>query len=164
LAKLLAVASPEIGWAAQLAKHTGLRQGDLLRLAWSNVSDTHIEIATGKSRNRRAALIPMHSALRELLRAIPKRASLVLTNSRGLPWRGFGSSWNKAMKDAGLDSHDLHFHDFRGTFATVVYGKLETKEIAQTLGWSEQRVERIIERYVNRETILRDRIARMDSR
>ena len=127
LARLLAVAAPEIGWAAQLAKYTGLRQGDLLRLTWNNISDNHIEIATSKSRKKRHALIPMHAPLRALLRAIPKRATVVLTNSRGLPWRGFGSSWNKAMKEAGLDGQDLHFHDFRGTFCTVIYGALTSR-------------------------------------
>lgn len=40
----------EIALAVELAAHTGLRLGDLLRLSWSHVGDDAIIYATGKSR------------------------------------------------------------------------------------------------------------------
>lgn len=114
--KLCAVASPEIGWAVRLAALTGQRQGDLLKMAWSHVGTHSIEFTTGKSGNRRTVIIPIYQELRTLLDSIPKRATTILTNTDGRPWRsGFGSSWNKALKKSGLK---LHFHDLRGTAAT----------------------------------------------
>jgi integrase len=84
----------------------------------------------------------------------------VLTSSEGRPWgSGFGSSWNRTVRRTGLDRH---FHDFRGTFATKVYlTGLSVREIAEILGWSEDRVEAILKRYVKRDEVLKDLIARM---
>lgn len=46
----MAVAEPEMKLALVLALHTGQRQGDLLRLAWSNYNGTHLSLRQGKSR------------------------------------------------------------------------------------------------------------------
>ena len=141
---------------------TGLRQSDLLKLSWTHVGELAIERRTGKSSGRRTAVIPLYGELKTLLASIPKRATTILTNTAGLPWRsGFGSSWNKAMIAAKEDV--VHFHDARGTTATRLYlADFMIREIAVMLAWSEDKVERIISRYVNRDAILRDRIRRMD--
>jgi integrase len=164
LDQLCASASPEIGHAARLAACTGLRKGDLLRLAWSRVGDLAIDLKTGKSRGRRSVLIPVTAGLRAVLAGIPKRASTVLTNTHGKPWRGgFGSSWADAVDRAGLADRDLHFHDLRGTAATNFYrAGFTSREIADILGWSPERVEQLIDRYVKRDELLRDRIRRLE--
>jgi len=59
IAQLKAVCRPEFAWAVDLATHTGLRLGDLLRLSWSHVGEHTIEISTGKSNHRRTAIIPL---------------------------------------------------------------------------------------------------------
>lgn len=164
LALLYGHASPEVANAARLGSLTGLRQSDLFKLAWSHIKENGIEIATGKSRGKRIALIPITRELRQLLNVLPRRSTVVLTNSEGRPWKGFGSSWNKAMKESGLGESGLHFHDLRGTAATNFFrAGFTTREIAQTLAWSEEKVERLIDRYVKRDEILRDRIRRMNS-
>ncbi|MDO8913392.1 MAG: helix-turn-helix domain-containing protein [Phenylobacterium sp.] len=57
----------------------------------------------------------------------------------------------------------LHFHDARGTFATKAYlAGFKPTEIAELLGWSADKVERIIDRYVNKNALLRDKIRRLD--
>lgn len=156
-------ASPEVGMAARLAALTGLRHSDLFKLAWSHVGENAIEFTTGKSRGVRRALIPLTRDIRKLLKTIPRRSTIVLTNSDGKPWRGFGSSWNTAMKASGLSETELHFHDLRGTAATNFFrAGFTIREIAQTLAWSEEKVERLIDRYVKRDEILKDRIRRMD--
>jgi integrase len=162
VAKLEANASDEIVWALRLACLTGLRQSDLLRLSWSHVGDLSVEITTGKSRHKRTAIIPLYTELRTLLSAIPKRATTILTNQDGQPWKsGFGSSWNKAMVATG--EADLHFHDARGSFATKAYlADFSIREIAELLAWSEDKVERIINRYVKKNALLLDRIRRLD--
>src|SRR6516162_3064777 len=86
IAHIKQTCSVEIAHAVDLAAHTGLRLGDLLRLSWSHVNEDAIVIATGKSRQRREAIIPLYDALRAVLAAIPKRSPTILTNSKARPW------------------------------------------------------------------------------
>jgi len=140
-----------------------LRQSDLLKLTWVQVTDLAIERPTGTSKGRRTALVPLYKALKDFLKTIPKIGPTVLTNSRAQPWKGFGSSWNKVMHASGLNERGLHFHDLRGTAATKLFmANLTIREIAQILAWSEDRVVRLIARYVKRDEILRDRIRRIN--
>jgi hypothetical protein len=165
LAKLAKTSSKEITWAAKLAGETGFRQADLLKLSWGHVGDHAIEIKTGKSRRRKTATAPITAETRKLLAEIPRRSTRILTTTEGNPWKGFGSSWNKAMKAAGLSEGGLHFHDLRGTAATRFYlAGFTVREIAETLAWSEDRVERLIDRYVKRDEILKDRIRRLEAK
>jgi integrase len=153
IAQLKATCSPEIGFAMDLAAHTGLRQGDLLRLAWSHIGDDSIAIPTGKSRGRREAWVPLYDDLRAILESIPRRSTMVLTNSHAAPWTrdGFGSSFNKAKIAAGMQDRNLHFHDLRGTAATRFYtANIPQRAIAEIMGWEEEHVARIMRRYVGR--------------
>ena len=159
--------SVEIAHAIDLAGHTGLRLGDLLRLSWSHVEDDAIVLTTGKSRHRREAVIPLYGALREVLARIPKRATTILTSSKRRPWTadGFGSSFNKAKIDAGMNDLDLHFNDLRGTAATKFYiAGFTMREIAETLAWEEANVEKIIRRYVGRAAAIKARIKKLEAR
>jgi len=162
LQALAKIASKEVMWAARLAALTGLRQGDLLRLSWNHISDLSIEIRTGKSRRKpKTTLIPLYGELRQLLAEIPKRGPMVLTTTKGRPWKsGFGSSWQDDVQKAGIDKH---FHDLRGTAATKMYlAGLTVREIAVMFTWSETYVEELINRYVKKDELLRDRIRRID--
>ncbi|MCL2715790.1 MAG: tyrosine-type recombinase/integrase [Alphaproteobacteria bacterium] len=142
---------PEIIHAVDLACCTGLRLSDLLAVSWSHVSEHAIFFATGKSRGRRNAIIPMSDEVKEVLDRIPKVSTTILANSYGRPWtaNGFGTAFDRAKKSAEMGERDLHFHDFRGTAATKFYlSGLSVRLIAEILAWSEARVERIIRRYV----------------
>lgn len=167
LAKLEAVASPEVMWATRLAVLTGLRQDDCRGMLWSEVGELAIETETNKSERARSqkpkkiALIPMYGELRELLESIPRRSENVLTNTYGEAWRsGLSDSFADAAKRAGVDKH---FNDLRGTAATRLYqAEFPLREIAEIMGWEESSVEKIIKRYVRRDALLRDRIRRLD--
>jgi len=159
-------ASHEVMWAARLAGLSGLRRGDLLRLTWADVHENFLEVGANKSRQRggaiqRTSLVPVYSELRAHMAVIPRRSTVVLTNSAGQPWSGgFGSTFAKAKAAAGL-SH-LHFHDLRGTAATRFrLAGFTDKEIAETLAWSEGKLKGIIDRYVRRDAVMRDRIERL---
>lgn len=155
--------SLEIALAVDLAAHTGLRLGDLLRLSWSHVGEDAIIITTGKSGHSREAIIPIYDKLRELLDGIPRRSPVVLTNSRGRPWSGFNASFGKAKQKAWPDGKDLHFHDLRGTAATKFYiAGLSEREIAEIMGWEEESVSRIIRRYVDRQAAIKERIRKLN--
>jgi integrase len=167
IAQMKETCSTEIAHAVDLASHTGLRLGDLVRVAWSHVGDEAIVLTTGKSRHRREAIIPLYGALRNALARMPKRATTILTNSRHRPWTadGFGSSFNKAKIDAGMSERDLHFNDLRGTAATNFYiAGFTMREIAETLGWEESSVEKIIRRYVGRAAAIKARIKKLETR
>jgi len=161
--------SEDVALAVDLAGHTGLRLGDLVRVAWSHIDEDlgAIVLTTGKSRQRREAVIPLYPALRDVLARIPKRATTILSNSRRRPWTadGFGSSFNKAKIDAGLAERDLHFNDLRGTAATKFYiAGFTMREIAETLAWEEASVEKIIRRYVERGAAIKARIEKLKAK
>jgi integrase len=165
IARVKRVCTAEIWHAVDLAAHTGLRIGDLLRLSWSHVGADAIVITTGKSKRRREAIIPLYDDLKKVLDRIPKRATTILTNSRHRPWTtdGFGSSFNKAKAAAGLADANLHFHDLRGTAATRFYvAGLQERVIAEIMGWEEEHVARIIRRYVDRHAATKAIIHRLN--
>ena len=134
----------DISHAVDLASHTGLRLGDLIRLSWSHIGEDAITITTGKSKHRRTAIIPLYDALRDALSRIPKRSPTVLTNGRHRPWtvNGFGTAFNRAKIAAGLNDRNLHFHDLRGSAATRFYvAGLSERVIAEIMAWEEEYVQ-----------------------
>jgi integrase len=161
IAQLKQTCAPEIAHAVDLAAHTGLRQGDLLRLCWSHVRDDEIVIATGKSRGQQEAVVPLYDDLRDALARIPRRSTVILTRGQGQPWREFKSAFSRAKNAAGLKH--LHFHDLRGTAATRFYiAGLSIRTIGEILGWSEDNVEKIIRKYVARGTATRAAIRQLN--
>jgi integrase len=165
LAAIKKVATPEVADAVDLAVMTGLRRGDLLRLSWSHVHENEIRIPTNKSGQRVPARIPIYADLRALLARIPKRSPTVLTNSKGRPWKtgdGLGTAFIRARAKAGIGD-DLHFHDLRGTAATKFYlARLDKRVIAEILGWTEDSVENIIRKYVDRAAATKEVIRQLD--
>ncbi|WP_322995428.1 site-specific integrase [Castellaniella sp.] len=156
-------------WLARmidLAATSGLRLGDLVRLAWSHIGEHEIEIRTNKSRQRIAVLIPIYADLAAVLKAIPRRAPLVLTydaTHRPVTPEGFNTAWHRAWQKAGMGDRDLHFNDLRGTAVTRFYlAGLTVREIAEIAGWTEESVNRIIRRYVGRSAAVKTRIAQID--
>jgi integrase len=166
IAKIKQHCTPEIAHAVDLAAASGLRLGDLLRLSWSHIQDDAIGIATGKSRGRREAIVPLYDGLREVLARIPKRSTTVLTNKSGRPWSSnvnFSTTFGRARDVAGLDG--LHYHDLRGTAATRFYpAGLSMRVIAEIMGWTEASVENIIRKYVDRAAATKAVIRLLDKR
>jgi integrase len=153
VAKIKQHCTAEVAHAIDLAAATGLRRSHLLKLAWSHIHEEkgYIELVGMGNRHKRPGIIPLYDGLREVLVRIPKRSPVVLTNSRGRPWKdGFGVMFNLAKIDAGIGS-ELHFHDLRGTAATRFYvAGLSERVIAEIMGWTEENVAKIIRKYVDR--------------
>jgi integrase len=167
LGKIAGNPSEGIGFAIDLAAHTGLRLGDLLRLSWSHIGENEIIITTGKSRHRRTAIIPLYDDLRQFLATIPKRSTTVLTNVRRRPWtaNGFGTAFNRAKIAAGMNDRDMHFHDLRGTAVTKFYIiGLSERVIAEIMAWEEAHVTKIIRRYVDRAAATKELIRQINER
>jgi integrase len=163
IACIKAAGGAEIGHAVDLAAHTGLRRGDLLRLSWSHIGADAIAIPTSKSKGKREAVIPLYDRLRDVLARIPRQSPIVLTNPKGRPWTdgAFSAAFNRAKIAAGIEG--LHFHDLRGTAATRFYvANIRLRSIAEIMGWEEEHVERIIRKYVDRSASVRALIRQLN--
>lgn len=141
------VASAELQFALIVALWTGQRQGDLIRLAWSQYDGTYIRLRQGKTKAR--VIIPVGSVLKAALdaRRPEKPEGAILRNSRGAAWTGdgFRASWGKAVDKAELGDLDLRFHDLRGTAVTrLALSGCTTPQIASITGHSEKDAENIL--------------------
>ena len=157
----LKVAPIELQRALIIALHTGQRQGDILRLAWTGYDGSAITLRQGKSRRRgvEAPLItvPCTVALRRVLDAIPRVSPLILTTKSGRAFkkRYFAELWDRAAKAAGIV--DLHFHDLRGTAITMLSeAGCTPQQIAPVTGHSIKTITVIIDRYLARTRGLAD--------
>lgn len=157
----LAVAEPEMQLALVLALHTGQRQGDILRLAWTNYSGTHLALHQGKSRRGgklgRKVTIRCTKALQATLDGLEKRSTLILTTKTGRAFkkRYFADQWEKTCKAAGIE--DLHFHDIRGTTVTMLFqAGCNLGEIVSITGHSLRRAQEILDKYLARTSTMAD--------
>lgn len=185
-----ASSSPEISVVAPLACLVGLRLDDLHTLLWSEIGEAAITKVTKKGRGKRTAVIPLLAETRKLLadirsQQIARHAELtaravrlgrtppdlpltVLANTFGRPWRYSGLVARVGeTKAAATPPIKKHLHDARGTFATRLRkAGLTAPEIADALGWDEDRVERLLTVYVDRNTIVQgiaERIQRLEA-
>ncbi|MDP3550650.1 MAG: tyrosine-type recombinase/integrase [Novosphingobium sp.] len=162
----------------RLARLTGLRLGDLVRLTWEQVGEKAIVIDRTRKRKRRA-VIPILPELRALLKQleakIPKdkdehgkrtgpqrRTGPVLRNSRGEGWgeSGVKSVWQR-VKPEGFDRV---LHDLRGTYVTfLATHRLTDQEISRIVGWTSQRIAEIRARYVDEERVIVSLVDRLSA-
>ncbi|WP_431197383.1 hypothetical protein, partial [Streptococcus pneumoniae] len=71
---------------------TGQREGDLIRLRWSDYDGTYIRLTQrktirhGKVAKAKRVTIPVSPVLKTYLDSMKRGGPLVLTNSRAKPW------------------------------------------------------------------------------
>ncbi len=174
---------PHIWDGLRLAALTGLRREDLVTLTWSQVGEFAIQKRTlkrsaGRRRYMTMPRIPALDALLEELRSRSRKDGVetVLVNSYGESWSGdgFGGSFNRVRDEAGIVHVDdetgektkKHLHDVRGTFCTqlITVSDFTDREIADTMGWSPERVSGIRRVYVDQSKVviaLAERIQRV---
>ncbi len=148
IAAFSAVASKELQFALLLALWTGQRQGDLVKLMWTQYDGTHIRLKQGK--RKKHVVIPVAGPLKLAMdaRRPPKPEGTILLNTSGEMWTsdGLRTSWGKAFDKANLADFDLHFHDLRGTAVTrLAIAGCTTPQIASITGHSMKDVERILQ-------------------
>lgn len=122
----MANAPLEMQRALILALHTGLRQGDILKLCWTNYDGQSLTLSIGKNGRgglkARPVSIPCTQSLRTMLDGMERTQAVILTTATGRPFtkRVFWGQWREAMKAAGMEGSPLHFHDLRGTAITML--------------------------------------------
>ncbi|KKC31037.1 tyrosine-type recombinase/integrase [Devosia psychrophila] len=147
------VAPREMQRALILALHTGQRQGDLLKLVWTNYDGSRISLRQRKGAQR--VTVPCTQALSRMLDGMERSAMVILSTKTGRPWaaRYFKRQWEEASKAAGIT--ELHFHDLRGTAVTMLAeAGCSVPEIASITGHTLKSVHGIIERYLARTATL----------
>jgi hypothetical protein len=161
------VASLILQWALVLATETGQRQGDLLALPWiawdtnPTVGAPQGWISLTQAKTGQKVDIPVTARLSSVLRKIPRRGPIILTNPQGRPWRddAFRRAWGAASKKAGIGKKialgngtpeaDRTFNDLRGTAITrLAEAGCTELEIAAITGHSFASVHRILEHYL----------------
>jgi integrase len=150
----MASASVEMQRALIIALHTGQRQGDILRLSWGNYDGK--AIALRQSKTGRKVEIPCTRALKAMLDGMPRTDAVMLTTASGRPWTGknFRKQWLAACRKAKVPA-ELHFHDLRGTAATLLAEAGATvPQIASITGHSLKEVSSILEKYLSRTSVL----------
>jgi integrase len=105
-------APPELWWVAAVALYSGQRQGDVLRMKWSDIRDGHMSVVQEKTGTH--VEVPIHRDLAVVLASIPKRSIFILTSSKAAPWTGdgFRTSWGRMAERLKLDA-GLVFHGLR---------------------------------------------------
>lgn len=127
---------------------TGLRQGNVLKLEWSqvNLELRHAWIHGAQSKNRRPIAVPLNDiAMATLKRQIGKHPQRVFTYL-GNPLKAANTrAWGLALKRAGIE--DFRWHDLRHTWATWQrQAGTPTHELQRLGGW---RTGSMVERYAH---------------
>lgn len=150
-ARFVACAPMHLHLALLLALWTGQRQGDLLRLTWTQYDGKVVRLQQGKTGAR--VVIPVGKPLKVALDELSGRAGQILLNSEGKPWTadGFRSSWRKACANAGISG--VTFNDLRGTSVTrLALAGCTEPEIATITGHSLRDVRSILDaHYLHRD-------------
>jgi integrase len=142
------------------ALDTGARQGELLKLRWSDIDFEegvikNVTSYKGKTVQRRE--VPLTGRLRAVL--LDLKAKPGVAAYRRSPITGnkpdsslvfsiasnVQNSWREARKDANLEH--IRFHDLRHTAATRLAQKMQLALVGQVLGHSDPKT---TNRYVNR--------------
>lgn len=136
--------SPELWWAVALALYTGQRQSDVLKMARTSTKNGLIRVVQEKTGT--PLWLPQHKDLQSILEQIPLRATTILTNTRGAPWRsGFKSRFVKEMdrkvfKD--LKGRRLVFHGLRKSAVVMLLeAGCTDAEVGAVTGQSRQMIE-----------------------
>lgn len=125
-AAVLALAPDTIGLAMLLALYTGQRQGDLLRLKWSDIRDGAIHVQQSKTGKRLA--ITLHSDVKRVLgrcwllpRGGRDGGEYVISSGRGTRYssEGFRAMFTRVQRAYEMGGGTRwRFHDIRALAAT----------------------------------------------
>jgi integrase len=132
-------APPALSLPFAIARWTGLRQGDILKLTKDAYDGKTIRVITAKRRIHVAVPIPedLQKMLNDRLK-LP--GSVLCVNSRGEPWTesGFRASFFKLIRKLAKDGKvgkGLSFHGIRSTVATELReAGVDLRTIADLLG------------------------------
>ena len=140
LAALLAAAGCGVvaSWlvpAIIIAVHTGLRQGELLRLKWTDLAPA-LQLATiPLTKNNEVKYVPLNAEVQAALASLPRHGATVLAWPWGEPISRITlyCAFQRALAAAGIT--DFRWHDLRHTFAShLVMAGVDLHTTGELLG------------------------------
>jgi integrase len=93
-----------------------MRFGEIVGLEWGDVDLKRRQVRVVDSKNNEVRVVPMNEILYNVLNSMRGREGKVFKNRRGQPYRSVRTSFEKALKEAGIKN--FTFHDLRHTFAS----------------------------------------------
>jgi len=117
-----------------LALSTGMRQGEIMNLTWSDVDLNQHKITLHDTKNGEIRVVPITGHALELLKNKVRRIDTeLLFAGKGNRPQNLRSSWQEAISKAEID--DFRFHDLRHSAASyLAMNGASLAEIAETLG------------------------------
>ncbi len=137
----------------QAALHTGMREGELLRLEWRQVNLNGRVIDFPPTKRGKKRLMPINESLFYILarrKQTPAPSGRVFVKPDGEPWSKSAVRYylNKGTEAAGVQ--DFTFHDTRHTFSSrLVRGGVHAVYVQELLGHKSSRT---TERYMHAQT------------
>lgn len=124
-----------------LSMNTGMRQGEVFKLTWSNVNFAakHLTVTGQTAKSGKVRHIPLNTEAFETLqkwRAQSSRDSkYVFANRQGVPFDNIKKGWAKILKAAQIE--DFRWHDLRHHFASrLVMAGVNLNTVRELLGHS----------------------------
>lgn len=130
------------GLACRIARHTGLRQGDVVRLRWEqiNLADGVISVVPGKTkRHNIAVLLPITGILRQALGEQRPSGFLMPDLAHAASVQHFKVPFRQVLDAANIGA-GYTFHSWRHTFRTRLSEAGVSDDVAKRLGgWTDDR-------------------------
>lgn len=104
------LADPQVGMAVALFYFTGQRINEVVKMQWSDIKPTHMEVYVQKTKSEcKVAILP---ELQEMLDKQDRPSTTILTNADGRPWTQSGLR-QKLQAWAKLRGHHVVPHGLR---------------------------------------------------
>ncbi|KWI36351.1 hypothetical protein WM04_06860 [Burkholderia ubonensis] len=126
--------------AVLLSLNTGMRQGELLKLRWSNVNLDHAiaTVADETAKSGKQRHIPLNEEALSILKAWRKQShhEIVFAGVDGAARVDVKTAWSRLLKDAGIAN--FRWHDMRHHFASrLVMAGVDLNTVRELLGHSD---------------------------
>lgn len=107
----------EVLWCPLIARHTGMRLREVLRLKREDVDFNAWTIAVKQTKNDRPRTLPVVDILKPIFLAMPVyREGYLFSRRTGRSFQTSRSAWGKACQEAEIQ--DFRYHDLRHLFAS----------------------------------------------
>jgi len=126
-----------------LSLNTGIRQGELFKLRWSNIdlvsTTPTLTVSSASSKNSKSRSIPLNTEAKNCLETLhhiqeqPGKNCLVFPNKYGKPFTDVKRAFATLLKRASIEN--FRWHDLRHHFASrLAMSKMDLNTIRELLG------------------------------
>lgn len=122
--------------AVIVSLNTGIRQGALFDLRWTDIdfSTGTITLRAESAKAEKEQKLPMNGIVRETLSSLPRLGKHIFPHTRtGEPVPNYRTAWETILKHAEID--DFRWHDMRHDFASrLVMAGVDLNTVRELLG------------------------------